>query len=266
MVALGCVACSSTSTAPTAASASSATSAFTSAEPAAPSSNSSGPMPAVSLSQSAPVTTASTVATTAPPAPPTTDAAPGFTSASAPVTAADLGASWRPGCPVGPSGLRRLTVTFHGFDGTAHTGELVVATGAVRALSRVFGSLWASGVQVRSIRPVSEFGGSDDSSMAADNTSAFNCREAVRSDNVHTWSQHAYGVAIDVNPRENPYVEGGRVLPPEGRAYTNRSAVAGQPGVATAGGPLVGAFASVGWGWGGRWSSPDYQHFSSTGR
>jgi hypothetical protein len=75
---------------------------------------------------------------------------------------------------------------------------------------------------------------------------------------------HAYGEAIDVNTIENPYVEGGRVLPPAGRAYTNRARA--RRGMAVAGGVLVRAFASVGWLWGGRWSaSPDWQHFSRTG-
>ena len=59
-------------------------------------------------------------------------------------------------------------------------------------------------------------------------------------------------------------VEGGRVLPPAGRAYVDRSRV--RRGMAVAGGTLVRAFASVGWLWGGRWAgTPDYQHFSSTG-
>jgi len=97
------------------------------------------------------------------------------------------------------------------------------------------------------------YGGSDDRSMAADNTSAFNCRYAVAA-GPKRWSVHAYGEAVDVNPVENPYLEGG----------PDRSAV--RPGMAVAGGTLVDAFAAVGWSWGGRWSaSPDSQHFSATG-
>jgi hypothetical protein len=75
---------------------------------------------------------------------------------------------------------------------------------------------------------------------------------------------HAYGLAVDVDPRENPYIEGGRVLPPNGASYLNRSDV--RPGMVVPGGVVTRAFASVGWFWGGRWtSSPDYQHFSATG-
>jgi hypothetical protein len=97
--------------------------------------------------------------------------------------------------------------------------------------------------------------------MAADNTSAFNCRFVS---GTSRWSMHAYGKAIDVNPVENPYVSGSRVQPPAGRAYLNRSNV--RRGMAVRSGILVRAFSAVGWKWGGLWSgSPDYQHFSTTG-
>ena len=106
------------------------------------------------------------------------------------------------------------------------------------------------------------YGANDDRSMAADNTSAFNCRVVP---GTRRLSMHAYGRAIDVNPVENPYVHGGLVEPPAGRAYLDRSRR--RPGMAMQTGVLVRAFASVGWHWGGLWrSSKDYQHFSTTGR
>jgi hypothetical protein len=111
--------------------------------------------------------------------------------------------------------------------------------------------------------PVAAYRGSDDASMAADNTSGFNCRRAVGSA-AGGWSVHAYGEAIDVNPVENPYVLGRRVLPPAGRRFIDRARRL--PGMAVEGGVLVNAFASVGWEWGGRWRTPDYQHFSTNGR
>jgi hypothetical protein len=113
------------------------------------------------------------------------------------------------------------------------------------------------------MRPIDAYGGSDERSLEADNTAAFNCRYAVAA-GPKRWSVHAYGLAIDVNPVENPYLEGGRVHPRAGRAYLDRSRY--RPGMAVRSGLLVGAFASVRWPWGGRWSgSPDYQHFSATG-
>jgi len=206
-----------------------------------------------------------TVAVTEPPTvPPTTTAPAAFASSVAPVTAAELGASWRAGCPVGPDQLRRVTVTYVDFEGRPQTGALVVHADTVDAVQSVFRRLFDARFPIRRIEPVDRYGGSDDASMAADNTSGFNCRNAVRSDGVEEWSSHAYGRAIDVNPVENPYVLGATVLPPEGAPFTDRANL--RPGMAVAGGPLVEAFAAAGWQWGGRWTgAPDYQHFSADG-
>jgi hypothetical protein len=111
--------------------------------------------------------------------------------------------------------------------------------------------------------PESHFKGSDPASMAADNTSGFNCRFAV-ANGASVWSVHAFGEAIDVNPVQNPYVFNGVAQPVAGKAYLNRRDI--RPGMAVIGGTLNNAFASVGWRWGGRWTdSPDFQHFSATG-
>jgi len=190
-------------------------------------------------------------------------APPPFSHSVTRVSAADLPHSWHPGCPVGPSQLRRLRVTYWGFDRRAHTGALIVNARAVSPLTRVFARLYSARFPLRRLRPIDAYGGSDERSLAANNTAAFNCRYAVTA-GPKRWSVHAYGLAIDVNPVENPYLEGGRVHPRAGRAYLDRSRY--RPGMAVRGGLLLEAFASVGWQWGGRWSgSPDYQHFSATG-
>jgi D-alanyl-D-alanine carboxypeptidase len=190
-------------------------------------------------------------------------ALPPYHASVAPVTAAQLGESWRPGCPVGPARLRRVFVSYVGFDGLAHRGELVVDAAVAADVEHVFGRLYAARFPIHRMRPVSAYGGSDDRSMAADNTSAFNCRYAV-APGPKRWSVHAYGEAIDVNTVENPYLEGGRVLPPAGAPYAKRTPY--RRGMAVPGGALVRAFASIGWQWGGRWTaSPDWQHFSKTG-
>ena len=127
----------------------------------------------------------------------------------------------------------------------------------------VFRTLYAARFPIRRMEPIDAFHGSDRRSMAADNTSGFNCRHAV-ANGPPTWSMHAYGEAIDVDTVENPYLEGGRIYPPSGAAFVDRSNV--RPGMAEPGGVLNDAFAAYGWQWGGRWSaSPDYQHFSATG-
>jgi hypothetical protein len=171
--------------------------------------------------------------------------------------------TWRAGCPVGPAALRRLHLTYWGFDNQAHTGTLVVNANVADEVVTVFKALYAAGFPIRRMQPVDAYQGSDPKSMAADNTSGFNCRYAV-APGPKSWSVHAYGEAIDVNTVENPYVEGGQVMPTEGKPYVNRSTI--RPGMAVGGGELVTAFASVGWKWGGRWTdSPDYQHFSKSG-
>jgi D-alanyl-D-alanine carboxypeptidase len=179
------------------------------------------------------------------------------------VSASDLRYSWRPGCPVEPADLRRLRVSYWGFDGTRRAGALVVHRSVTEKVASVFRRLYDARFPLRRVRTVDAYRGSDDASMAADNTSAFNCRYAVAS-GPRRWSVHAYGQAIDVNPVENPYLLERRVLPPAGRFYLDRARH--RPGMAVAGGVLVQAFAAVGWSWGGRWSAPDYQHFSATGR
>jgi hypothetical protein len=190
-------------------------------------------------------------------------AAPPFFASASPVTTAQLGRSWRPGCPVGAAGLRTMRISYWGFDGARHVGEIVVNRGVTGDVKVIFGALYRARFPIRRMVPVAAYGGSDDRSMAADNTSGFNCRYAV-APGPKRWSVHAYGEAIDVNTLENPYLEAGRVLPPAGAAYRDRSQV--RPGMAEPGGVLVRAFALAGWLWGGRWTtSPDWQHFSKTG-
>jgi hypothetical protein len=189
--------------------------------------------------------------------------APRFTADVAPVRWTDLRFSYRAGCPVGPAELRTVRLSYCGFDGRAHVGLLVVNRRVTREVVTVFRRLYRARFPIRRMVPVSTYRGSDDASAAANNTSGFNCRPAVGS-TTGSWSMHAYGLAIDVNPVENPYVLGSRVLPPAGRRYLDRARR--RPGMAVGGGVLVEAFARVGWTWGGTWTgSPDYQHFSTTG-
>jgi hypothetical protein len=186
-----------------------------------------------------------------------------FAASVQPVSAADVQFSYRAGCPVAPAQLRLVRLSYWGFDRRPHAGRLVVSRRVTGDVVTVFRRLYAARFPIRRMAPISAYRGSDDASMAADNTSAFNCRPAVGSA-TGGWSMHAYGEAVDVNPVENPYVLGGRVLPPAGRRFLDRA----RPlrGMAVEGGVLVKAFAAVGWKWGGRWGAPDYQHFSTNGR
>ena len=213
--------------------------------------------------KAAPPSPAARPRATVPPAP-AAPAAPVFTSTISEITpelAARMAPSWRSGCPVDLADLRYVTVTHHGFgSGEVAQGELVVHADSADDIVSVFRTLFEAGYPIRSLRLVDDFDASDDASMAADNTSAFNCRAITGGTG---WSQHAYGRAIDLNPVENPYVLGGSVQPREGRAFADR---AGAPGVIEPGDVVVQAFAAIEWSWGGTWTSPtDYQHFSQTG-
>ncbi len=187
--------------------------------------------------------------------------APSFQSRVQPIPASYRLTSWHPGCPVARRDLRLVTVSHWGFDRRVHTGRLVVAARAAQPIVRALRSLFDGRFPIRRMEPVERYGSDDDRSMAADNTSAFNCRLVEHST---SWSAHAYGLAIDVNPLENPYLRGRDVLPPAGRAFLDRSRW--RKGMIHAGDRVVRAFAAVGWRWGGAWHSPiDYQHFSATG-
>ena len=172
---------------------------------------------------------------------------------------ADLRHSYRAGCPVQPAKLRTVRVSFWDFRGGARVGAIVVARRVATDVVAVFRQLWEARFPLRRLEPVSAYRGSDDASMAADNTSGFNCRFVG---GTSRWSMHAYGEAIDVNPVENPYVQGTRVSPPAGRAFLDRDPY--RAGMAVRDGVLVRAFTSVGWKWGAGFG--DYQHFSTTGR
>jgi hypothetical protein len=184
---------------------------------------------------------------------------------SGPLAPKDVPFSWHSGCPVSPDQLRAIHLSYRGFGGAAHTGEIIVNASVTRQVIKVFARLYRARFPIRRMTPVDAFHGSDPRSMAADNTSGFNCRRAV-APGPPQWSMHAYGLAIDVNTVQNPYVEAGAgVQPRAGTGYVNRSDI--RPGMAYPGGILVSAFRSVGWEWGGYWAgSPDYQHFSVNGR
>jgi D-alanyl-D-alanine carboxypeptidase len=188
--------------------------------------------------------------------------APRFVGEISRVSRSDLPHSYRPGCPVGPAGLRLVRVSHWDFRGRTHVGSIVVRSTVARDVLTVFRRLYAARFPIRRIRPIDVYGGNDARSLAADNTSGFNCRHVI-GPGPKRWSSHAYGLAIDLNPVENPYLDRGRVRPPAGQRFVDRSRV--RPGMAVPGGVLLRAFAAVGWSWGGRWSSPDYQHFSATG-
>lgn len=176
-----------------------------------------------------------------------------------------LGVSHRPAeCPLGWDDLRLLRLSYVGFDGVDRVGRMVVAREVAEDVVGIFRDLHDERFPIRRMRLVDAYGGDDDRSMAANNTSGYNCRFVAGST---TLSDHAYGRAIDINPVQNPYVLPSGILPPSGRAYAGVDRSPGaraDRGVIVADDVVVRAFTSRGWEWGGVWSSPDYQHFNTT--
>lgn len=189
-------------------------------------------------------------------APPVTAATEAVTE---PVTVADLGASWRPGCPVEPAQLRRIRLRYMGFDGQTHQGELIVHQDLVADVTEAFEQLYRLGYPIERMQTVDHYPSADDElSMEDNNTSAFNCRAIP---GTGRWAQHAYGRAIDLNPRLNPcrYADG-TFEPHNAATYLARDRT--DAGILHHGDPAVRTFTDRGWHWGGDWTTPvDYQHF-----
>ena len=187
----------------------------------------------------------------------------GFHASVAPVPAdVTIRSSWQPGCPVALEDLRHVTVSFRGFDGRAHTGELLVHRDAADGVVDVFRQLFGAGYPIEEMRVTSRADLDAPPTGDGNNTSAFACRPAR---GTTTWSSHAYGRAVDVNPFQNPYRRGERVLPELATAYLDRSEV--RPGMIEPGDAVVAGFAGIGWEWGGAWEQPtDYMHFSADDR
>ena len=191
-------------------------------------------------------------------------AASGFQSSVAPMSSSvasqlKSGGYWHKGCPVALSSLRILTVSHRGFDGRTQTGQIVVNARAAQPLVQVFRRLYALHFPIRRMNVLP---------LDGDVTQSFSCRQAVPSPCVGgsgtgSWSMHAYGLAVDINPTENPYVGCGQSRDPNTRRYFDRSHH--RRGMVTP--RAIAAFRSIGWGWGGSWAgnTKDYMHFSSTG-
>jgi len=173
---------------------------------------------------------------------------------------------WHKGCPVWLSELRVLSYRYYGFDQQTHIGQIVVNAKVAHPLATVFAKLYRMRFPIRDGAFASTYGAHPDKS--GDVTASFECRDAAASpcsssSTTHHWSMHAFGEAVDLDPRENPYVGCGMTRDKTALSYLKRSHH--RPGMVT---PAVRrAFASAGWGWGGSWvgSTKDYMHFSTNG-
>jgi hypothetical protein len=206
------------------------------------------------------------------PAPPTRSLPPRFLGEVSPLPAglaAEMrGTTWQPGCPVALRGLRLLMLRYWGFDGQVHQGPMVVNQAVAGQVVSVFRRLFQARFPIQQLHLAVQYRpDQDDPNDTRNYTDGFNCRPVVTARGpLFRWSQHAYGLAVDINPIQNPYVASdGYVRNNHARPYRDRSLR--RPGMIHSGDAVVRAFAAVGWGWGGSWKgAKDYMHFSSTGR
>lgn len=188
-----------------------------------------------------------------------TESAPVFTAEPIPeaVEARIRGVSYPEDAEVRLSDLRYLRLSYIDFDGKGQVGEMICNKAIADDLLAIFRELYKARYPIRSIRLIDDFGGDDEASMEADNTSCFNYR---RKTGMHELSKHARGLAVDINPFENPYVRPSRVRPAGASAYADRSK--DFPHKIDKNDLCYRLFREHGFSWGGSWRSvQDYQHF-----
>lgn len=166
--------------------------------------------------------------------------------------------SWKNNCPVNLSDLILLKVSYWGFDNQPHVGEIIVHRASSPEVILIFKELFDKKFPIKSIIPMYKYYGDDKVSMLENNTVAYNCR--IRTNYTNKFSQHSYGIAIDINPFTNPYYKNGSVIPASARKNLSRKK--NKKGIIKKGNSCYRIFKKKGWTWGGDWRTlKDYQHF-----
>jgi len=188
-----------------------------------------------------------------------TETEPIFTKEPLPQHIIDLitGVTFHEDTPFGHDALTYLTITYADFDDESRVGHMIVAAEIGEEVLDIFRELYAIRFPIYQMRLIDYFDADDNLSLAANNSSAFNFRYIA---GTTTISRHGFGMAIDINPIQNPYIRGETILPATGAAYLDRDNV--RPGMIVKDCPVYTAFTSRGWIWGGDWTTPrDYHHF-----
>ena len=159
--------------------------------------------------------------------------------------------------PFGHDHLAYLTISHMDFEGNSQIGNMIVAAEIAQEVLDIFKEIYAARFPIHQMRLIDYFEASDELSMAANNTVGFNFRYIAGTNII---SRHGLGMAIDINPIQNPYLRGDNLKPEAGAPYLDRQYI--RPGMIYPGCPVYTAFISRGWIWGGNWTSPrDYHHF-----
>lgn len=173
------------------------------------------------------------------------------------------GLSYRRNKHIKLSDLRYVQVRHFDFNGKVKSGELIVNKKIADKIVRIFYELYKIKYPIQRMRLIDEYGADDTTSMKANNTSSFNYRVVEGTKHL---SRHAMGLAIDINPRVNPYISKGRVSPANGKVYRIRNVKKCRGRYAAymihSRSKITKIFKKYGFSWGGDWKySKDYQHF-----
>lgn len=147
-----------------------------------------------------------------------------------------------------------IDVEYYSFDNKLHRGQLVIHKQLESDIKEIFQIIREVKFPIAKVIPIVKYNWSDDASMQDNNTSAFNFRKVARK---NTLSKHSFGIAIDINPYQNPAVYNDGTISPKGSEYNPKA-----PGTIIKGSLIYNEFIKRGWSWGGDWNSlKDYQHF-----
>ena len=150
-----------------------------------------------------------------------------------------------------------IDIYYYGYDEKIHKGQLVCHFSVEDDILKVFNKLLADKFPIYSVIPINAFDWDDNKSMLANNTSCFNYRKTQSG----KMSEHAKGLAIDINPFNNPYISRNKKIYPNGASYNHNA-----KGTINSNSNIIKFFKEIGWKWGGDWIySKDYQHFSLSG-
>lgn len=181
-----------------------------------------------------------------------------YSSLSDDITERIVGSSYQENDKIKIEDLVYVQVTHWGFDDEEHIGEIILNKKVADDVVEIFKELYEAKFPIDKIRIIDEYDADDELSMLDNNSSAFCYREIAGSNG--KLSNHSYGIAIDINPIQNPYVKNDTVSPVSGKTYLDRTNV--RKGMIVEGDPCYQAFKKRGWIWGGDWNSlKDYQHF-----
>jgi hypothetical protein len=157
------------------------------------------------------------------------------------------------------SQLSLIEVRYIGYDSLIHQGQIIVNQSISEEMGLIFNELLKVNFPIEKVIPIVYYNWDDDLSMRDNNTSSFNYRKVK---NTNRLSLHALGMAIDINPRDNPFIDRHGNKSPTNSTYDTTSI-----GTITSSSQCYKIFKKFGWKWGGNWRYyKDYQHFSKKGK